>query len=199
MKTIISTLFLCWYLTAFAQQNQNASEDFAERSPVYDYTEDILSNTDTIPGFDSKEQKIKITGTIFLNDGVTPAKDVILYIEQPDENGDFDLRYENEKRYVHNRGWIKTDEDGKYTFYTYVPGNDRRYNQLQQLFPIVKAPNEDEVEITTFLFEEDPLLTKACRKRIAKRSNDSRILKPKKVDNLLVAQRDIVLGLETVK
>ncbi len=199
MKTLISTLFLCWYLTAFAQQSQTENDNYLERSPVYDYNEDRLSNTDTIPGFDTKEQKIKVTGTIFLSDGVTPAKDVILYIEQADENGDFDLRYQNEKRYVHNRGWIKTDADGKYTFYTYIPGNDRRYNQLQQLYPIVKAPNEEEVALTTFLFEEDPLLTKACRKRIAKHSNHSRILKPKKVNDELVAQRDIVLGQEAVK
>ncbi|MEM7672334.1 MAG: hypothetical protein AAF212_03230 [Verrucomicrobiota bacterium] len=174
-------------------------QDYLERSPVYDYNEDRLSNTDTVPGFNSKEQPIKITGTIFLSDGVTPAKDVILYIEQADENGDFDLRFENEKRYVHNRGWVKTDANGAYTFYTYIPGNDRRYNQLQQLYPIVKAPNENEVEMTTFLFEGDPLLTKSCRKRIEKHSNTSRILKPKKVDGMLTAQRDIVLGLETVK
>ena len=199
MKTLISTLILCWYLTAFAQQNNISKDDYLDRSPVYDYNENRLSNTDTIPGFESKEQKIKVTGTIYLSDGVTPAKDVILYIEQADENGDFDLRFHNEKRYVHHRGWVKTDADGKYTFYTFVPGNDRRYNQLQQLYPIVKAPNEDEVALTTFLFEEDPLLSKACRKRIAKHSNQSRILKPKAVDGLLVANRDIILGVENVK
>ena len=53
--------------------------------------------------FGLKDEKLKLTGTIYLSDGVTPAKDVILFIEQPDENGNFDLRKDNEKRYVHHR------------------------------------------------------------------------------------------------
>ncbi|WP_033958514.1 hypothetical protein [Psychroserpens jangbogonensis] len=179
-----------------AQESIEVSEDFLNRSPIYDYTELQLNNTDTIPGFESKLNKLKITGTIYQSDGVTPASDVILYIDQADENGDFDLRYNNEKRYVHNRGWIKTDADGTYTFYTYVPGNDRRFNQMQQLFPIVKEPSKDAYEIASFLFDEDPFLSKTCRRRMAKKGDPTRILKLKTVDGLSVVQKDIVLGLD---
>ncbi|MEH6538005.1 MAG: hypothetical protein V7719_16505 [Psychroserpens sp.] len=182
-----------------AQESVDLSEDksdnYLERHPIYDYTEVQLNNTDTIPDFGSKPNKLKISGTIFESDGVTPAKDIILYIEQADEQGDFDLRTENDKRYVHHRGWIKTDADGHYTFYTFLPGNDRRYNQLQQLFPVVKAPTKSDYEIASFLFDEDPLLTKLCRKRISKKGDPTRILKPKKDDNgLLVVEKDIVLS-----
>ena len=45
----------------------------------------------------------------------------------------------------------------------------------------------------SFLFDEDPLLTKTCRKCMAKKGDPTRILKPKKVEGMLVAQRDIVL------
>ena len=62
----------------------------------------------------------------------------------------------------------------------------------------MKAPDQEEAQITTFLFEDDPFLTKGCRKRIAKRSNTSRILVPKKVNDQLVAQRDIILEREEV-
>ena len=168
-------------------------ENFMERDSFYDYTKVRLNNTDTIPGFESKKEKLKIFGTIYESDGVSPAKDVILYIEQANENGDFDLIKENDKRYVHNRGWIKTDADGHYTFYTYVPGNDRRYNQMQQLFPIIKEPSKPEYEIATFLFDEDPLLSKLCRKRLTKKGDLTRILKLKKVDGMFVTQKDIVL------
>ncbi|MDT0558846.1 hypothetical protein RM697_09310 [Ichthyenterobacterium sp. W332] len=159
-----------------------------------DYTKLQLTNTDTIPGFSDKENKLKISGTIFLHDGVTPAKDVILYIEQADEHGDFDLRTDNDNRYVHNRGWIKTDANGRYTFFTYVPGGDRRYKLLQQLFPIIKEPSKKEYELSTFLFDDDPLLTKLCRKRITKKGDPSRILKLTKQDDLLVVEKDIVLS-----
>ena len=194
MKTIIALFcFSCLVCTSSTLCAQESS-DYLERSPVYDYTEVQLNNTDTIPGFDSKVNKLMVTGTVFQSDGVTPAKDVIIYIDQADEHGDFDLRKENDKRYVHHRGWVKTDAQGKYTFYTFVPGNDRRLNQLQQLFPTIKEPSKEAYEIEPFLFDEDPLLTKLCRKRLNKKGDPSRILKLKKVDGLLVTQKDIVLN-----
>lgn len=188
----ISLIVLC-NVTLIAQQS-SVADDYLERSPIYDYANAQLSNTANIPDYDSKEQKLKISGTIYMSDGVTPAKDVILYIEQANEHGDFDLREENDKRYVYHRGWIKTDADGKYTFYTFIPGGDRRYRILQQLFPIIKAPNAQEYVLDTFLFDDDPLLTKLCRKRIAKKGDPSRILKPTKKDDIFTVEKDIVLS-----
>ena len=40
--------------------------NYKKRSAVYDYSEKQVSNTDTIPDFDTKENKLKITGTIYL-------------------------------------------------------------------------------------------------------------------------------------
>ncbi|MGS2726232.1 hypothetical protein ACU8DI_06445 [Psychroserpens sp. BH13MA-6] len=172
-------------------QNYLVDED-ADYSAIFNESNLSLSNTDTIPGFNSKAQKLKVTGTIYESDGVTPAKDVVLYIEQADENGDFDLRTSNEQRYVHHRGWVKTDANGQYTIYTFLPGNDRRYNLLQQLFPIVKH-NGEAREMESLLFDSDPLLSKACRKKITKKGDPSRILKTTTVNDMLVAQKDIVL------
>lgn len=172
----------------------NTENNYQERSPIYDYKDDQLSNTATIPDYESKAEKLKISGTIYLSDGKTPASDIILYIEQADENGDFDLRTENDKRYVHHRGWIKTDANGKYSFNTFIPGNDRRYNQLQQLFPIIKEPTKAEYQMASFLFDEDPLLTKMCRKKIMKKGDPSRILKPVLKDGIYIVQKDIVLN-----
>lgn len=165
----------------------------AQESPIYDRAEDLLSNTDTIPDFRSKTNKLKLTGVIYQSDGVTPAKDVIIFIEQPDENGDFDLRQSGDNRYVFHRSWVKTDEDGRYTFYTFVPGNDRRYNQMQQIFPIIKEASKPEVPLESLLFDEDPLLTKRCRKRLVKKGQEARILNIEKEDGMLVASKDIVL------
>ncbi len=164
-----------------------------ETLPIYDYAALQLMSSDTIPDYESKANKLKLTGIIYESDGLTPAKDVILYVEQPDENGDFDLRETNDKRYVHHRSWVKTDADGRYTLYTFVPGSDRRYNQLQQMFPIIKESSKEAYELETFLFDDDPLLTKTCRKRMAKKGDPSRILKLKSVDGIFVAERNITL------
>ncbi len=191
---IILFCIVCFYsaINPIAAQESNSISDL--NNPIYDRAEDQLRNTDTIPDFRSKTNKLKLTGIIYQSDGVTPAKDVILFIEQPDEDGDFDLRRTGDSRYVFHRSWVKTDADGRYTFYTFVPGNDRRYNQLQQIFPIVKESSKPEYELETFLFDEDPLLSSACRKKINKKGDTTRILKLKKEDGLLVAQRDIVLN-----
>ncbi len=187
MKNLILTFCLvCFYSSIFAQN-----------SPIYDRAEDQLRNTDTIPDFRSKANKLKLTGIIYQSDGVTPASDVILFIEQPDEDGDFDLRKSGDERYVFHRSWVKTDEDGRYTFYTFVPGNDRRYNQMQQIFPIIKETSKQEVQLESLLFDNDPLLTKRCRKRLDKKGHTDRILETKEENGMLIANKDIVLPMHT--
>lgn len=153
-----------------------------------------IKNIDTIPGFNSKPNKIKISGVVYESDGVTPAKDVIISIEQADEHGNFELVDVNGEQLVVNSGTIKTNADGVYTFYTYIPGNDRRFNMQQQLFVFVTEPDNDSYEIPSFLFDQDPLLTKLCRKRISKKGDPSRILKPTVVDGVHVVEKDIILG-----
>ena len=200
MKNLLTilcfTFFMSVNFTLIAQETTIASDDlpadYLKRSALYDYSESQLNNTDSIPDFESKSNKLKITGTIYLSDGKTPAKDVILYIEQPDENGDYELKIKNNKRYVHHRGWIKTNADGQYTFYTFIPGQVLRYKELKHIHPVIKAPGQPEYDMDALLFDNDPFLSKSCRKRLAKRGIDT-ILKPIMKDNLLVATRDIVL------
>ncbi|WP_142786148.1 peptidase associated/transthyretin-like domain-containing protein [Changchengzhania lutea] len=206
MKNLITYVcffcFLCVNNVLISQESAEVSEtipeNYKKRSPIYDYSEQQLNNTDTIPDFSSKSQKLKITGTIYESDGVTPAKNVMLFIHQTDEDGNFELKRQNKKRYVHHRGWIKTNADGRYTFYTFVPGKSIYGNELTQILPIIKAPNKPEQKIETFLFDDDPSLTASCREKII-RTNPNRILKLDKKEGLYVAQRDIVLGKENAE
>ena len=100
MKRLIALFcFICTY-TMSAQDialNADDTSTYLERHPIYDYTGEIEA-IDTIPGFATKPNKLKVTGTVFLSDGSTPAKDVILYIEQADEYGNFDLKKHNDKQ-----------------------------------------------------------------------------------------------------
>jgi len=186
--------FICFLGASYLVSAQDSNKQL----PIYDSTELNLMSSDTIPDYKTKTNKLKITGTIYQSDGVTPAKDVILYVEQPDENGDFDLREANDKRYVYHRSWVKTDANGRYTLFTFVPGGDRRFNQLQQVYPIIKEATKEAYVIETFLFDEDPLLTKTCRKRMAKKGDPTRILKLKTEDGIFVAERNITLKNDVV-
>lgn len=190
------------FLTISAQESVSALDeipkDFKTRSPIYDYSEKQLNDTDTILGFSTSANKLKITGTIFQSDGVTPAKDVMLFIEQADENGDYQIKTSNNKRHMQHRGWVKTNVEGQYTFYTFVPGSaivpitlPRRYGP-KQIYPIIKEQGKQEYNLEAFLFDDDPLLTKSCRKRLNRRGIDC-ILKLEKKDDMHVVTKDIIL------
>ena len=156
------------------------------------FTEKNLNATDTIPGFETQENKLKLTGTIYLSDGVTPAKGVILFIEQPNEDGEYDLQFENNKRFVTHRAWVKTNEQGQYTFYTFIPGSYRHSKELRHIHPVVKEAGKPEYKLNSLMFEDDPFLTKACRKKLKKKGIDS-ILTTLKKEDMYVANYNIVL------
>ena len=201
MKNLI-TLICITYIFSFSNtinaQDIASSEtimptNYKKRSPIYDYLEEKISNTDTIPDFNTKENKIKITGTIYLSDGVTPAKDVLFYVCQPDENGEYQLkRDEHRKRYVHHRGWVKTDADGRYTFYTFIPGKFLRVKELKQIHRVIKQPGQPEQEISSFFFNDDPLLADLTLEARAK--TISSMLKLEKEGDMYVATKDIKLS-----
>lgn len=197
LPSLCFAAFACIFLTATAQNNSRfedvLTDNYKKRSAIYDYTEVNLNNTDTIADFEAKAEKLKITGTIYHSDGITPAKDVILYICQPDENGNFQLKKDDKrKRFVQHRAWIKTDADGKYTFYTFMPGKLLRTKELKQILRTIKEPGKQEQELTPFFFNDDPLipsLTLACRAEAVKS-----MLRLEEKDGMLVGTRDIRLG-----
>ncbi|WP_255449841.1 hypothetical protein [Seonamhaeicola sediminis] len=195
--SVILILANCYVVTAQEPTDvlKDIPENYKKRSPIYDFSEKNLNSIDTIPDFSSKKNKLKITGTIYESDGVTPAKNILLFVHQTDENGNFELKRHNKKRYVHHRGWVRTDENGKYTLYTFVPGSFIYGKELKQIYPIVKEPNKPEYKIETFLFDDDPLLTGKCRAKVED-TDPQRILKLDKKEGLWVATRDIVLGKE---
>jgi protocatechuate 3,4-dioxygenase, beta subunit len=198
MKNLLTILCLiCFIATSHSLIAQDYASvldnvSYKKRSPVYDYSEQQLSNTDTIPDFDTKSNKLKITGTIYESDGKTPASDVILYVFQPDENGNYELKRDDlRKRYVSHRGWVKTNADGKYTIYTFMPGKYIRSKELKQIHRIIKEPGKPEYELNSFFFNDDPLipdLTLSCRAQAVKS-----MLRIEKEGTMFVATKDIIL------
>ncbi len=203
MKKLVYLLSLSLLLGNFHTVNAQESpeelpENYLTRHAIYDYSDNELTNTDSIPDYASKSNPLKITGTVFLSDGITPAKDVILYINQADEQGNYELKKEHDKRYVYHRGWVKTDADGQYTFYTFIPGKERRSNDFKKIHLVIKDPNSIEINGFDLIFDNDPLLTKSCRRKIAKNGMDN-ILKPEKKETISVATKNIVLNEQRIE
>ena len=199
MKSLITvfcfTLLVCVNQTLFAQDSTEDFNTFASDFQMKSSeTKQLISNIDSVPDFHLKEEKIKITGTIFQSDGITPAKHVTLYIYQPDEDGYYDVIKENDRRLIYHSATIKTDADGKYTIYTFIPGIVHRSGDVKHIHPIIKEEGKAEYELNPFYFDNDPLLTKFRRKRLAKKGRSKSILKVEEKEDMFVATRNIILG-----
>ncbi len=163
---------------------------------IYEYGDKKLTPTDTLPEYENNEPKLKITGTVFKNDGKTPAENVILYIYHTNRNGIYETKGDETgwaKRHGFIRGWVKTDKNGQYTFYTFRPGAYPDGSEPEHIHLTVKEPNKNEYYLDDYLFEDDLLLTQQTRKKLKNRGG-SGIMKPKVKNGILAIERNITLG-----
>lgn len=164
---------------------------------LYEYGNEQLNPIDTLPGFDVNHPKLKLSGTVFTQDGKTPASDVILYIYHTNRSGIYE-KLGNEKgwgrKHGHIRGWVKTGEDGKYTFYTFRPASYPDRKEPEHIHITVKEPDKNDYYLEDFYFEDDPLLTSDKRSSLKKRGG-SGIVTPNLNQGLFTVKRNIILGL----
>ena len=198
MKNLFALICFTCFLSVQFLFPQEASINDKNRSPLYDYSEIHLNSTDTIPSFETQENKLKITGTIYYSDGITPAKDVILYIYQPNADGDFVTHKTNGKKYIEHRAWVKTNAEGQYTIYTFIPGAPYepltypRRRGMKQILPVIKVPGQPKYDFDAFIFDDDTAISERCRKKL-ERINYKGMLSLKKIGDMHVAVKDIVL------
>lgn len=163
---------------------------------IYEWGDKNLSPVDTLPDFREEGPKLKITGTIYQKDGKTPAKDIILYIYHTDQKGVYPTKGNDTgwaKRHGYLRGWIKTGTDGKYAFYTLKPATYPDRSEPAHIHATVKEPSLNEYYLEDYLFEGDPLLKNVKPNEYPR--GGAGIVSLKKEETILVAKRDIILGL----
>ncbi len=154
-----------------------------------------LNAIDTLPEFTSAENKLKLTGTIYEADAKTPAEDVILYIHHTNAEGVYPTKGNEEgweKRHGYLRGWIKTDKDGRYTFYTQVPGSYPDRTNPAHIHPFILEPDGSYYYLSAYFFEGDTLLTKDHQED-PPRGGDG-IVKLQQGEEMALVERDFVLG-----
>lgn len=152
-----------------------------------------LTPVDTLPGFTAAERKLLLRGRILEPDGETPAEDVILYVYHTNADGEYATRGDEEgwgRRHGYIRGWIRTDADGRYAFYTRMPGSYS--SNPAHIHPTVLEPDGRYYYLTSWFFEGDPNYDEG-------HPGDGRggdgLVALDEEDGLLIAERDIVLGL----
>src|SRR5690606_16436425 len=164
---------------------------------IHEFGEKNLTSTDTLPDFEDSVPQLKLSGTVYHRDGKTPARDVILYIYHTDRTGIYPKKGNETgwaRRHGYIRGWIKTDQSGRYTFYTFRPAAYPDRTEPEHIHLTVKEPDKNEYYLDDFLFEDDPILTQEKRMLLGNRGG-SGIGLPKLENGIKTFHRDITLGL----
>ena len=164
---------------------------------IYEYGNKNLTQVDTLPKFKETEPKLKITGTVYKNDGKTPAQNVILYIYQTNREGIYETKGDEKgwaKRHGFIRGWIKTKSDGTFNFLTFRPSSYPNRLEPEHIHMTVKEPSRNEYYIDDIMFIDDELLTDEKKNNLRNRAG-SGIVKPKFENGILTLKRDVILGL----
>ncbi len=202
MEKIAILLLLTGSINVWAQQSGNNSRRVGGGcegcEAVFEYGSKKLLWVDTLPDFKEPGPALEISGTIYKRDGNTPASNVILYVYHTDQKGNYPVKGNETgwgKRHGYIRGWIKTNADGKYKFYTLRPASYPNSRAPQHIHPIIKEPGTNEYWIDEYLFSDDPFLDDEAKSSQRKRGGSGIITLTKKPDGTWVGKRDIVLGL----
>jgi protocatechuate 3,4-dioxygenase beta subunit len=151
------------------------------------------------PGWTEKGQKLVVRGTVFQPDGRTPAPNVILYYWQTDHEGLYSPGTgmdERVKRHGHIRGWVKTDENGKYELRTIRPAPYPNDVLPAHIHLSIKEPDvETEYYTDEINFEDDTLLLPHFKEYPQEKRGGSGVVKVWMQDSVQVAEHAIILGL----
>ncbi len=142
-------------------------------------------------------EPLEISGTIYKKDGKTPAREIILYVYHTNAKGFYEASKNQtgtSRHHGHLRGWVKTDEKGRYRFQSIRPAPYPNGKAPAHIHCIIKEPHKNEYWIDNYFFEDDPNL--AIEKRRQHWRGGLGIIKLTKNENgAWTGRRDIVLGL----
>ena len=197
MKHISLLCSLASMFSACYSSGQNTTCEDCKGLYEYPQSRQLIS-TDTLQVYrEGCANKMIVTGTVFQSDDRTPAPGVIIYIYHTNEKGKYPTKGNEAgmaKEHGYNRGWIKTGEDGKYSFVTCKPGHYPSGRDAAHIHVIVKEPNKTEYWIGDYLFEGDPQLTEKRIEMMKDRGGSGVITLTKNERGELLCYRDIYLG-----
>jgi len=203
MKNSIFILLFFVSLASCRSQTENPEPKVHIGGPcegceaIFEYGQKTLTSTDTLPDFQQNEPKLKITGTVYQKDGKTPAENVILYIYHTNREGIYETRGHEKgwgKRHGFIRGWVKTDLNGSYTFFTFRPAAYPNGREPEHIHMTVKEPDRNEYYVDPIMFIDDPILIESEKQNLKIRAG-SGIVELKKENGIKTARRDLILGL----
>ncbi len=163
-----------------------------EWSGAKDAPADVSWKTTMAKETDEGEPMI-ISGTVFERDGKTAAPNILIYLYHTDMYGIYG-RKGDAHRHGKFRGWMLTDERGKYEFRSIKPASYPDTTFAAHVHMTVTGKDFREDWIDSILFEGDRFITQRERDEAGKKGGFQPIVKLEKgADGMLLGVRDIQL------
>lgn len=163
---------------------------------IHEHSFDDLGWSATIADGSEPGEPLVLTGTVYAVDGTTPAKGVVVYAYHTNAEGVYPKRGDEKgwaQRHGYLRGWIRTDENGRYRFRTIKPGSYPGSTAPAHIHMTVKEPAKQEYWISDVLFDDDPFVTDSDREDRSNRGGRGIVSLARMEDGTLSAVRDIIL------
>ena len=113
-------------------------------------------------------EPLVISGTVYKEDGRTPAEGILIYAYHTNAAGIYPKRTPDsgrpQWRHGYLRGWIRTGADGRYEFRTIRPAAYPGRTEPAHIHLTISGTNYPEYS-GTFWFADDPLVTPELRAR----------------------------------
>lgn len=162
----LALLLTCCSATDGSENVQSSSfRDFAiahgatEWSGAIEAPGDVTWRTQ-IASDEEPGTRITVRGTIYLEDGVTPASGFLLYVYHTDNEGRYSRGFGKWNGQLHGllRGWMLTGDDGRYEFSTIRPAGYPDFPDPEHIHATLTGPNIPEHWIDVYHFADDPRL-----------------------------------------
>lgn len=148
-----------------------------------------VSSRTTLWADDDKGERISITGTVYNPDGKTAAAGALIYVYHTDIYGIYGRA--GEHRHGRYRGWMLTDERGRYELQTILPASYPNSTIAKHIHTTVTTKDLKENWVDSMLFDGDRFLTD--RDRTIRRGGFDPVLKLTRSGGVLRGVRDIRL------
>lgn len=187
MYLIISFFAFLFYSCG---QTSNSNNSFTSQKDTLDIPSKIKMVPDSEPG-----ERMIISGTIYLSDGKTPAKDAILSVWHTDAKGYY-IEGGGGAGELHPRihGRIKTGADGKYEFRSIRPAPYPSNSAPAHIHGHISTPDFPEYPLI-YYFEGDPLITDKNRSELNSHrgGTPSIITLTRDANGVWIGHRDFIL------
>ena len=101
-------------------------------------------------------ERLVVSGTVYQEDGRTPASDITIFLYQTDAAGHYNSPDDSLNPRLY--GWVRTGANGRYEFRTIKPGPYPEVTTPAHIHVHVFGPGRPEWFIPEYWFDGDPLI-----------------------------------------